>query len=305
MNRTWESPQATDGAVSAATMPASPRPERRDNLIGQLIVSDADSAKPRSKLEEALAELDPAERALLDLSLRKGFSDSKLAELSGTDEPAVVKWRTSLIGAIAKEVELDTPAGRSRVEQDLRGARDDAWLGRAGGAETTPSRRRVRALILVLALVAAIAVVRIIAGPGSDTATTSAPAGASTQSAPHVPAEQSGRPVALAPLAGAAPVGSATARITPDGSLQVRLKGLPSPGGGAYRLWLFNSVIDSTPIGALRSGDGAIRAELPPSLEDYRYLDLTREHSPADQRYSGLVVLRLPVRSLEAGASSR
>ncbi len=305
MNRTWESPHASAGAVSAATIPANPRAERRDNLIGRVIVPDTESAKPGSKLVDALAELVPAERALLDLSLRKGFSDAKLAELSGTDEPAVATWRTSVIGAIAREVDLDTPAGRSEVERGLRAAPAEAWLGRTGGfEEEAPKRRRPRrALVLVAALAAAIAAVLLISRGGSNSAT-STPASTSPQPTASHPGESTsareGGAVAMAPLAGAIPTGGATARITGKDSLEVNVEGLPSPGTGAYRLWLFNSVLDSTPIGSLRSGSGAIATTLPGNAAKYRYLDLTREQSPTDRLYSGIVILRLPVQSLLA-----
>jgi hypothetical protein len=281
-------------------MPASPRAERRDNLIDRVIVPDPDSAKPRSRLVEALAELDPAARALLDLSLRKGFPDSKLAELSGTDEPAVASFRTGVITAIAARVEMDTPEGRAQVEDELRQAPDDAWLGRTGGPDPRAEGRRPRALVLVLALVAALVAVLLITRGGSDEAGPSASA-TTSGSQGETGSQARSAPVALAPLAGADSGGHSTARLTDDGSLAVDVKGLPSPGDGAYRLWLFRSVIDARPIGALSSGSGTIEAQLPASAADYRYLDLTRESSPTDERYSGRVVLRLPVRDLLDG----
>ena len=104
----------------------------------------------------------------------------------------------------------------------------------------------------------------------------------------------------MPPLAGSIPTGGATAQITGKDSLEVKVEGLPTPGTGAYRLWLFTSVLDSRPIGSLRSGSGTIAATLPENAAKYRYLDLTREQSPTDRLYSGIVVLRLPVQSLLA-----
>ena len=176
--------------------------------------------------------------------------------------------------------------------------------GAPGAASNRRSRRPKagggRVLVLLLALVAALVAVLLITRGGSDeagpsaSAPTSASQGGTGSQAPSARA-------ALVPLAGADSGGQATAQLTGDGSLSVDVTGLPSPGDGAYRLWLFRSVIDSKPIGALSSGSGTIEAELPANAADYRYLDLTRESSPNDERYSGRVVLRLPVRDLLDG----
>ncbi len=103
----------------------------------------------------------------------------------------------------------------------------------------------------------------------------------------------------MAPLAGGEKGAGATAELTGANRLDVKVTGLPNPGHGAYRLWLFDSVIRSRAVGALTSGSGTIAATLPANASGYRYLDITRESSPSDDTYSGLVVLRAPLSKVE------
>jgi hypothetical protein len=254
---------------------------------------------------EALVGLDPAERALLDLSLRQGFSDEKLAELSGTDEPAVRSWRENLIAELAQEAELESPA---EAERELREAPTGAWISSAGRTKKEPTRRGRWALagglLVVVALIVVLATRNGSSEPGSSAQVATSSTTPSTTSVPAGTGRPASGAVTLAALAGESTSGRASARLTGPGSLEVKVSGLPSPGRGAYRLWLFNSVINSTPIGALSAGGGTIDATLPPNASSYRFLDLTREGSPTDRRYSGLVMLRAPLAPILAGPGS-
>ena len=202
---------------------------------------------------------------------------------------------------LAEQAGLDISAGPQQIEEELRAAPASAWLSSASEVKDPPSRGRLKVLLGCLALIAAVVVVIAVTNGSSDSGS-SAPAasGPGTNPSSSTQAAPPAQPVALAPLAGSSSTADATAQLTGPNSLAVQVNGLPSPGKGAYRLWLFNSVIDSRPIGALTSGSGAIDATLPANASKYRYLDLTREGSPTDNRYSGLVILRVPVRSVVA-----
>jgi hypothetical protein len=206
-----------------------------------------------------------------------------------------------VVAELAEESGLDMSAGPQQIEDELRAAPASAWLSSASEVEDAPSRGRLKVLLACLALIAAVVVVIAVTHGSSDSGS-SAPVASASETSPSSSAQAapSAQPVPLAPLAGSSSTADATAQLTGPHSVAVQVNGLPSPGKGAYRLWLFNSVIDSRPIGALTSGSGAIDATLPPNASRYRYLDVTREGSPTDNRYSGLVVLRVPARTVLA-----
>jgi hypothetical protein len=191
-------------------------------------------------------------------------------------------------------------AGPQQVEDELRAAPASAWLSSVSEVKDPPSRGRLKVLLGCLALIVAVVVVIAVTHGSSDSGSSAPVASGAGTSPPSTSSGGQSPPVALAPLDGSSSKADATAELTGANSLAVQVNGLPSPGKGAYRLWLFNSVIDSKPIGALTSGSGAIDVTLPVDASGYRYLDLTREGSPTDNRYSGLVVLRAPVRSVLA-----
>ncbi|MEA2142190.1 MAG: hypothetical protein QOI64_620, partial [Solirubrobacteraceae bacterium] len=52
-----------------------------------------------------LDDLEPLNRALLDLSLKRGMSDAEIADVMGTDADAVLENRVALMRAVADQVE--------------------------------------------------------------------------------------------------------------------------------------------------------------------------------------------------------
>ena len=98
------------------------------------------------ELREALENLDPGDRALLELSLQRGVPDEELASVLGIEASEVDKNRQATLGWLAAEVGRDPRV----VERALRGqpARDrrrdraelDAAAGVHGGESKTERR---------------------------------------------------------------------------------------------------------------------------------------------------------------------
>src|SRR3954469_1914312 len=73
---------------------------------------------PTDSFTPALARLDPANRALLDLSLRRGMRPEEIGDLLGTDPESVIVAREAALEQLASELGMDdTPKlddGRAR-----------------------------------------------------------------------------------------------------------------------------------------------------------------------------------------------
>jgi len=79
---------------------------------------------PTADLAEALAALDPADRALLELSFRGGMPADEVAEVLGSPETAVVDRREDALAGLAEELgEQPGP----ELERALTQADEGAW----------------------------------------------------------------------------------------------------------------------------------------------------------------------------------
>jgi DNA-directed RNA polymerase specialized sigma24 family protein len=78
---------------------------------------------------EALSRLDPASRALLDLSVRHGTDEEDIAEVLHVDPPEVQRRVDELLGRIADELSLDTREQRDELRATLPDLPPDAWQG--------------------------------------------------------------------------------------------------------------------------------------------------------------------------------
>ena len=91
---------------------------------------------PLARLAECVSRLDPATRALLDLSVRRGVRDDQMAPILQTD-PFHLAWRRArALDTLASEVsDGDTPAPLGEVRMALEALPRAAWglpgLGRA------------------------------------------------------------------------------------------------------------------------------------------------------------------------------
>jgi hypothetical protein len=88
-------------------------------------------AVPADRLPAALGDLDPGNRALLDLSLRRGVSDAEIGELLRKDPADVARGRDAVLELLADALEVGGHDRRERVRQAVTALPDEAWRTRA------------------------------------------------------------------------------------------------------------------------------------------------------------------------------
>ena len=92
------------------------------------------------RLESCLRRLDPADRALLDLSLNRGIPDASMAPILRTD-PMRLAWRRArAIERVASRLGLYEPADLAEVRAALTRLPDRAWLPLELQAARVPPR---------------------------------------------------------------------------------------------------------------------------------------------------------------------
>ncbi len=84
-------------------------------------------AVPADRLPRALADLDPGNRALLDLSLRRGVSDAEIGELLRKDPADVARGRDAVLELLCDALDVGGHDRRERVRQAVSALPDDAW----------------------------------------------------------------------------------------------------------------------------------------------------------------------------------
>jgi Anti-sigma-K factor rskA, C-terminal len=98
-------------------------------------------AVPADRLPAALADLDPGNRALLDLSLRRGVSDAEIGELLRKQPDEVARGRDAVLGLLADALEVDGHDRRDRVRRAIAALPDDAWRPPSRGEPPPPPPR--------------------------------------------------------------------------------------------------------------------------------------------------------------------
>jgi hypothetical protein len=95
----------------------------------------------------ALSRLDPASRALLDLSLRRGMRPEEIGELLGTDPESVIVAREGALEQLASELGMDDVSELDDVRARLAELPAAAWTGEAmaRAAEREPETPAVEA----------------------------------------------------------------------------------------------------------------------------------------------------------------
>src|SRR3954470_17912599 len=181
---------------------------------------------PMDSFTAALARLDPASRALLDLSLRRGLNPDEIADLLGTDAESVVAAREAALGQLATELDMEDPSQLDEVRARLAELPAEAWSGTAAAAERprlevvkerparrtaeppAEHRRRSRLpFLLALLAIAAVALVIVLASSGGDNKTASKPkASAPGPAKPSKPAKPAKKPTPSAKPPAAKPV---------------------------------------------------------------------------------------------------
>src|SRR5436190_12371490 len=86
---------------------------------------------PQDSFTSALARLDPASRALLDLSLRRGMRAEEIGDLLGSDPRSVEVAREAALEQLARELAMDDVSELEDVRARLAELPPEAWTGRA------------------------------------------------------------------------------------------------------------------------------------------------------------------------------
>jgi hypothetical protein len=256
-----------------------------------------------SRIEDALSQLDSTEQALLDLSLHRGFDDQLLASLVEGDAADVGAMRDAVLDKLARIAELNGEGAREQVLSELRSLSDATWID--PDAPPPPRRRRAPIAVAAVALLAGLAVaIALLAGGGSsspDKPVAENPSDAGGSSAPAKPARSAAVP--LEPL-GPATKGQVTASVSGPKNAQrltLKLSGLKAPRGGAYELWLYDSLLRSRALGSLAAGNGTIAAPLRTDAATYRWLDLSLQPGKDRVHHSGDSVFRAPISRVAGG----
>jgi hypothetical protein len=98
-------------------------------------------AVPADRLPAALADLDPGNRALLDLSLRRGVSDAEIGELLRKTPDDVARGRDAVLELLADALDVPGLDRRERVRRAVAALPDDAWRG---GGQPPPAEPPTR-----------------------------------------------------------------------------------------------------------------------------------------------------------------
>src|SRR3954463_14301518 len=279
---------------------------------------------PTDSFTPALARLDPANRALLDLSLRRGMRPEEIGDLLGTDPESVIVAREAALEQLGAELGLDETPDLDDLRARLSALPSEAWTPEAGeevqendrpqlqvvrdepespgGAEPEPARKRRSRLPLLLALlaVAAVVLVIVLASSGSDESDNQSSSGPAPTQKPK-PAKKDSNAAPASPDVKLAAIGAAgdvsgSAQLTDGGKgLKLDVSGLPA---GAYEVWLYDSVIDAVSIGKGNGPELKLDVKLPANASNYRYVDVSREPADGNPNHSGESVLRVPLAKL-------
>ncbi len=81
------------------------------------------------KLREELARLDPTDRALLDLNLRRGMEESEIAEVLNVEADEVSTRRERVLEKLASDLGLETREQRDELRATLPDLPAESWKG--------------------------------------------------------------------------------------------------------------------------------------------------------------------------------
>ncbi len=295
-------------------------------------------AVPADRLPAAIGDLDPGNRALLDLSLRRGVSDAEIGELLRKEPAEVARGRDAVLELLADALDVGGHDRRDRVRVAVAMLPDDAWQAQAAPAlpvstpppppppppraeppspqsdreraatareldeehrfKPEPRRSRRASLLALLGLLAVVVALIAVLSSGDD----DEPDGGDTNGS--TPAQNGGP----APEPGAAsqklaPLpgsrGSGSVTITDEGAT-INVRGLPDPKGAAYQAWLYDTVVRAKSLGTLPDNSGRLEVALPPDASRYEFLDISLEPADGNANHSGDSVMRAPLRELLA-----
>lgn len=258
---------------------------RREKIVTQL---SAALGLPDVDVRAALEGISPEEEALT-ATAPNGVTDAALS-LNGA--AAVVEAEAPPAEAEAPTSEAEAPpaeADAPPAEAETPPAASDGSLPPPDDPGEAPGRRRwlwvgIAAAVLIVAVVIA-----LVAGGGSSptaphrAASTASASTTATQTptvATPAPAHPTGGPVPVpfAGLPGGLMYASGSVKLSgPVKHLKLNLtvRGLPAAHHGHDEVWLYNSVLDSQPLGRLRNGHHRLAARLPANARHYRWIDIS------------------------------
>ncbi|MGI8439075.1 MAG: hypothetical protein ACR2NV_02560 [Thermoleophilaceae bacterium] len=264
------------------------------------------------RLSASFERLDPVDRAILELSKRRGMTDDEIADVMRSTPTAVTRRRRQSVDRIAVWMGAADADDRRGVDRDLHrllasdGATSIARAGAGARTATEPAGRRggwIVAVVVVIALAVLGAALGIglsragqgtAEGPGAPVATPEA------RRAPAGSGSGPTRTARLTPLGGDGGRSSAVARVRPRAGgrrLELEVGRLPA-GGARYGLWLFNTQADAVALAAFRRVPLSLSVPLPDDAARYRYIDVSAEPRDGNANHSGRSLLRVPTAAL-------
>jgi hypothetical protein len=283
-----------------------------DERIAELIGSTPERvAARRHRVAQTLAyQLDSTPEAVRE-AIERVVHPSPATEEPGAEEPAEAEKPAQTVEDAQAEA-----GGLVASEPDEHADATGSDLPDPPSPAPGPERSRRRSGLWALTLLAAVGLIAVVlATTGSGRSdpprsTAAAPHPATKPRATPKPtaapkpvrarARRTARPapvrkpprVVLTPLPGAP--AKAKGALTLESHrgrtfVRLRLSGLPR-GPGAYRLWLYNSVLDARPLGEA-SADSTFLGPLPRIKRQFRYLDVSLQ-PPGSRFHSGQSVLR-------------
>lgn len=275
------------------------------------------------RLIEAAQALSPADRAMLNIWIHHDLDDAALARVTQTSPEAIGSRRDGIVTGLALTLGLPPEHVREAIEELAHSEPAPAAQngsapaaeppskaisreqpeppGETGQASLTPpprspqrrrdaDRRRgtITRIAAALASLAVLVVVVVLLSGGSDARRSPVPR------APRPSATGPAHRQALSGLAGgpAGVTGSlAYSGASPHVRLVMMVSGLPPAAGDHYELWLYNSIIDSVPLGQVSGATGQLTVALPPDYRRFRWLDVSRQPAGA-AHHSGVSILR-------------
>lgn len=235
---------------------------RREKIVTQLAAA---LGLPDVDVRGALEGISPEEEALV------ATAPDEVPSANGT----------------AAAVEAEAPPATDETRPD---ATDEPSPPPEEEPAETPGRRRRWLWVGIVAAVLIVAVVIALVASGGSSPRARHAATASTPSTPTTatqtptvatptPAHPTGGTVpVLAGLPGGLRHASGSVKLSgPVKNLKLNLtvRDLPAADHGHYEVWLYNSVIDSRPLGRLRNGRHRLTARLPANARHYRWIDIS------------------------------
>jgi hypothetical protein len=285
---------------------------------------------PTRRLIDAVATLEPADRALLNLWINRALPETELLRLTrlssdalaarreriverlgatlGLPGPDVAEALAALVGGEAPETAAPAPPAPEAVAPGTPPAPGTGPAPEAVAPGTPPapeavaprdpapvpspagSPRARRATLL-----GGLGLLILLTAAAAAVALTAGNGPAGRRS--RTPARSSARPstAILSPLPGGPAAARGTLTVTRIGgalTLNLRVGSLPAaPPGEHYEAWLFASVVDSAPLGTVEASSGRLTARLPAGAAGYPWIDVSLQRA-GTVVHSGVSVLR-------------